>query len=101
MSKLLLFRLKYSLALIRDSSYNEFYYNFIRRSGPKTMNFFFRIFIAIFFCTLSGSVLGQTTNNNCANASPFCTGQTMNFPATTNVPNSQTGPNYGCLGSQP
>jgi hypothetical protein len=25
----------------------------------------------------------------------------MNFPATTGVPNSQVGPSYGCLGSQP
>ncbi len=41
------------------------------------------------------------TNSNCAGAAPFCTGQTMTFPASTNAGAAQTGPNYGCLGSQP
>src|SRR6187549_3298041 len=64
------------------------------------MNFFSRIII-ICLLFVGFNAGAQTTNNNCANASPFCTGQTMNFPATTGVPNSQAGPYYGCLGSQP
>ncbi|MBI2720907.1 MAG: gliding motility-associated C-terminal domain-containing protein [Bacteroidetes bacterium] len=43
----------------------------------------------------------KSQNNTCANASPFCTGQTMQFPAGTSNTPAQTGPNYGCLGSQP
>ncbi len=59
--------------------------------------------ILFFILSLLAGCYGfaQNINNNCANASPFCTGQVMNFPATTGVPNSQPGPNYGCLGSQP
>ncbi|MBA2611275.1 MAG: gliding motility-associated C-terminal domain-containing protein [Bacteroidetes bacterium] len=41
------------------------------------------------------------TNSTCANPQPFCTGQTMQFPAGVNSGNAQAGPNYGCLGSQP
>lgn len=41
------------------------------------------------------------TNSNCANPQPFCTGQTMQFPAGVNAGSAQNGPNYGCLGSQP
>ncbi|MGZ3919002.1 MAG: hypothetical protein ACXVPB_09075, partial [Bacteroidia bacterium] len=40
-------------------------------------------------------------NNLCSNPTPFCTGQTMQFPAGVNAGSAQTGPNYGCLGSQP
>lgn len=48
------------------------------------------------------SVKSQVTNTSCGNAAPFCTGQTMNFPAQTGVQSGgQPGPNYGCLGSQP
>lgn len=57
------------------------------------------IFSLILLLGFTGSVFSQ--NNTCANMKPFCTGQTMNFPATTGVPNSQPGPAYGCLGSQP
>ncbi|MCW3075429.1 MAG: hypothetical protein JWO32_38 [Bacteroidetes bacterium] len=37
----------------------------------------------------------------CSSPTPFCTGQTMQFPAGVNAGSAQTGPNYGCLGSQP
>jgi gliding motility-associated-like protein len=40
-------------------------------------------------------------NPNCATAAPFCTGNVMNFPAATQQPPAQAGPNYGCLFSQP
>jgi gliding motility-associated-like protein len=40
-------------------------------------------------------------NNLCANATPFCTGQTMQFPAGVNTGAAEVGPDYGCLGAQP
>lgn len=43
----------------------------------------------------------QNSNTVCANPTPFCTGQVMNFPAQTGGSVAQPGPNYGCLGSQP
>ena len=41
------------------------------------------------------------SNNLCNLADPFCTGTTYNFPAGVNAGQAQTGPNYGCLYSQP
>ena len=40
------------------------------------------------------------SQTNCNTASPFCTGTTYNFPAPTGQ-TAQTGPDYGCLLSQP
>lgn len=40
-------------------------------------------------------------NSNCANATPFCTGTSMVFPAGVNAGTAQQGPCYGCLGSEP
>jgi gliding motility-associated-like protein len=40
-------------------------------------------------------------NSLCSNAEPFCTEDTVTFAAGVGQPNSQVGPNYGCLGSQP
>ena len=37
----------------------------------------------------------------CAQADPFCTGTTYNFPATVGGRAGQSGPSYGCLYSQP
>lgn len=41
--------------------------------------------------------------NTCQTAKPFCAGGVSGetFPATTNAGSAQSGPNYGCLGSQP
>src|SRR5689334_19738769 len=61
-----------------------------------------RNFILLFLLFTASVVLkAQSTNSNCASAAPFCTGQTMQFPATTNVSTAQAGPDYGCLGSEP
>lgn len=60
-----------------------------------------KLILALSLFILSNVVLAQTTNNTCANAQPFCTGQTMNFPAGVNAGSAQSGPSYGCLGSQP
>jgi hypothetical protein len=43
----------------------------------------------------------QSTNTLCSNPTPFCTGQTMQFSAAQNAGSAQSGPNYGCLSSQP
>lgn len=56
------------------------------------------ILLLMLFCV---SLLHSQVNSMCANATPFCTGQTMNFPAATNASPAQSGPYYGCLGSQP
>lgn len=37
----------------------------------------------------------------CKGADPFCTGTTYNFPTNINAGAGQTGPDYGCLGTQP
>src|ERR1043166_5423418 len=54
------------------------------------------IFLLAFF-----RISSQNTNTDCAHPTPFCTGQTMQFPAQTGTSVAQPGPNYGCLGSQP
>ena len=53
--------------------------------------FAFLIFIPV-------KVFSQT---NCANAAPFCTGTTYNFPAGVNNGTAPAGPDYNCLGSEP
>ena len=58
-----------------------------------------KVVICILLVAFGGFAFSQ--NNTCANASPFCTGQTMNFPAGVNAGSAQSGPNYGCLGSEP
>ncbi len=57
------------------------------------------LFVLLLFA--QSRVFSQATNTNCANPTPFCTGQTMNFPAVTGNSQAQAGPNYGCLGGQP
>jgi gliding motility-associated-like protein len=59
------------------------------------------IVVFIFLLGILNLGFSQTTNNLCGNPTPFCTGQTMTFPASTNAGSSQTGPYYGCLFSQP
>lgn len=60
-----------------------------------------RILSIIIICLALISVVKAQTN--CGNAQPFCAGGTSggSFPATVNGPAAQTGPNYGCLGTQP
>ena len=55
--------------------------------------------VLIYLIILSNVCFSQ--NSTCANATPFCTGNVMNFPAATNAAAAQPGPYYGCLGSQP
>ncbi|HBX51821.1 MAG: hypothetical protein A2275_03450 [Bacteroidetes bacterium RIFOXYA12_FULL_35_11] len=53
----------------------------------------------IFLCSLHFA-FGQG-NSTCQTSDPFCTGTTYNYPAGVNTGTGQTGPNYGCLGTQP
>jgi len=43
----------------------------------------------------------ETENDSCHRSLPFCTDLVYNFPAGVNSGNGQSGPNYGCLGSEP
>ncbi len=58
-----------------------------------------KISFILFFLAFTANFFGQ--NSTCGGAQPFCTGQTMQFPAGVNTGNAQAGPNYGCLFSQP
>ena len=55
------------------------------------------LFLFLFF----SNYFGQSTNGLCSNPQPFCTGQTMQFPAGVNTGAGQSGPDYGCLFTQP
>lgn len=44
---------------------------------------------------------GFAQGANCASADPFCTGSSYTFPASTGISDAETGPDYGCLGSEP
>ncbi len=56
------------------------------------------IFSLLFLCSIISNSFGQAAD--CANADPFCTGTTYNFPVSTNT-SAETGPDYGCLCTQP
>lgn len=51
-----------------------------------------------FILCISINSIGQ---NTCSNAAPFCTSTGVTFPAGVNNGSAPSGPNYGCLGSQP
>ncbi|WP_044399153.1 T9SS type B sorting domain-containing protein [Lacinutrix sp. Hel_I_90] len=56
------------------------------------------LFILLFFFTSLTFAQGTT----CADASPFCAGDTsLVFPNTSGAGNAEFGPDYGCLGSEP
>jgi len=58
-------------------------------------------FIVLFVALLFGQLIdGYSQGANCASADPFCTDNGANFPASTSTV-AETGPNYGCLGTQP
>jgi len=59
-----------------------------------------KLIFLIWFITNTLFVFSQQ-NNLCNTADPFCTGTTYNFPAGVGAGSGQTGPNYGCLYSQP
>jgi trimeric autotransporter adhesin len=59
----------------------------------------------IFILTLLSFLFSHalySQNDVCNGANPFCSNQgAVNFPAGVNATPAQSGPNYGCLGSQP
>ena len=58
------------------------------------------VFLFLLFLLTSHYTL-HAQGSDCASADAFCTGSTYTFPATTGGTEAQTGPDYGCLGSQP
>ena len=60
---------------------------------------FLILWTVLIFSGLTG--MGQTQNNLCENADPFCTGSVYNFPAGVNAGSGQPGPNYNCLNTTP
>lgn len=62
-----------------------------------------KIFTLILFVSIfaSNKNFSQTINDSCQTALPFCTGITLLYPGGTNGAPAQTGPDYGCLYTQP
>jgi len=54
------------------------------------------IFVLLF---IPGRIFSQ--NNLCSTAFPFCIGSTYSYPAGVNAGVGESGPIYGCLGSEP
>jgi len=57
-----------------------------------------KIFSFLCFIICSYNVIAQ---NTCETSLPFCTDTVYNFPAGVNTGSAQSGPNYGCLYTQP
>ena len=57
------------------------------------------LLILILFISISGDIFSQA--GMCEDSDPFCTGNIYTFPAGVGTGTAQSGPNYGCLGSQP
>lgn len=65
---------------------------------------FYSASVFLVLCQVVLSLNGYSQANNlCSTPSPFCTGGggQYTFPAGVNAGSAQTGPNYGCLYSQP
>jgi len=60
-----------------------------------------KVISLFFFFILISFNIALAQNNLCTTSSPFCTDTVYNYPAGVNAGSAQTGPNYGCLGSQP
>ncbi len=58
-----------------------------------------KIYIILFFSFIRSTFIFAQTND-CSSAVQFCSGINFSFPSNINT-NAVTGPNYGCLGSQP
>ncbi len=56
------------------------------------------VFLFLFLFSIISNSYSQGAD--CANADPFCTGTNYNFPVSTNT-SAETGPDYGCLCTQP
>jgi gliding motility-associated-like protein len=56
--------------------------------------------LLIIILLLPQTLLGQSKSSDCSTADGFCTGTNYTFPASINT-TAPTGPDYGCLLSQP
>lgn len=65
------------------------------------MKNFYIYFLFTLTINYSNIILGQTLNEFCESAYPICAGSGYNYPAGVNTGTAQTGPDYGCLFSQP
>jgi PKD repeat protein len=57
--------------------------------------------ILSFFTALICSIGYSQANANCSGAAPFCSDQQYSFPMNVDAPAAESGPDYGCLGSEP
>lgn len=55
--------------------------------------------LLILLVTFTGNIFSQAAM--CEDSDPFCTGNIYTFPAGVNTGTAQSGPDYGCLGSEP
>lgn len=58
------------------------------------------LFFVLMIFTSYASLFAQS-NSTCATAAGFCTGDVINYPASVNAGSAPSGPNYGCLLTQP
>ncbi|MGM0567370.1 MAG: immunoglobulin domain-containing protein, partial [Bacteroidota bacterium] len=58
-----------------------------------------RIVLLLMFLGLTFYSISQSSS--CFESDPFCTGTSYEFPASTNAPPAEDGPDYGCLTTQP
>ena len=52
-------------------------------------------------CVYTTTSSGSSGATSCASADPFCTGTGLVFPASVNAGTGESGPDYGCLCTQP
>lgn len=58
-------------------------------------------FTYFFFLFLFASSVTQAQNTSCANAIRICLNTPVTYPASTGAGAAESGPDYGCLGSEP
>lgn len=58
-----------------------------------------KILLMLMFMGMASYSISQSSS--CFESDPFCTGTSYEFPASTNAPPAEDGPNYGCLATQP
>jgi len=57
--------------------------------------------IVLMLMFMNIALLSISQSSSCFESDPFCTGTSYEFPASTNAPPAEDGPDYGCLATQP